>query len=50
VGSVAEWRLAGVFALAPGGGLFFEGFEFDRLQAGALVGAIAKRLMGGSPA
>jgi hypothetical protein len=50
VAAIAERRLGRVFALAPPEGLFLGDFDFHRLQAGALVGAVAKRLVGGPAA
>ena len=50
MGAVAERRIPGVFALAPPDGLFLGDFEFHRLQAGSLVGAVTKRLVSGPPA
>jgi hypothetical protein len=39
-----------LFALAPPDGGFFGDLEFHRLEAGAFVGAVAKRLFGGPTA
>ena len=50
VGAVAERWIGGVFALAPPHRLFFGDLEFHRLKAGALVGAITKRLARGASA
>lgn len=46
MGAVAKGCFGGVFALAPPNGFFLGYFEFDRLQAGALVCAVAERLVG----
>ena len=43
VRAVAERRVRGVFALAPPDGFFLGDLVFQRLQAGAFMGSIAKR-------
>lgn len=50
MGPVAQRGIGGLFAQAPPYGLFFGHFEFHGLQSSALVGAVAKRLLGGPPA
>lgn len=48
--AVAEWRVFRFLALAPPDGLSLQHLVFHGLQAGAFVGAVAKRWMAGSSA
>jgi len=50
VRAIAQRRSAGLLAQAPPHGGFLRGLEFHRLQAGAFVRAIAKRLLGSAAA
>jgi len=50
VRAIAQRRAGSLLALAPPHGGFLGGFKFHWLQAGAFVGAIAKRLCGSPPA
>lgn len=46
MGTIAQRRIAGMLALAPPDGGFLGNFKFNRLQASAFVGTVAKRLLG----
>jgi len=50
VAAIAVWRFGGVLALASPESGFLGDLDFHRLQAGALVGAVAKWCVGRAPA